>query len=387
VVGHHHGAGDPAGVRRAFQQALWLALAVALPGMALLLAPGPLFALVKADPAITERAGDYLGWLAWALPAGLAFRVYGALNQGLSRPLLVTLLQLMALALKLPLNAWLVFGGAGVPPLGVSGCGLATLLVQWSLVAVALGVLARHPAYRALRLFQRWSGPRWSAQRELLRLGVPTGAMLFFEVSGFALMSVFIARLGTTFVAGHQVVANVTSVVYMLPLSIGIATAALTAQSLGAGEPELARAVWRRGLALALALVAAIGLALLLLRGPLVRAYSADPAVQAVARHLVLFIAVSQLADAAQCVLAFALRSYRVVVLPAASYALGLWGLGLGGGSLLAFHAPAGWPAALSGPAAFWFANGLALLLVAGLLGALLQRVSSEAAAGAGSPG
>jgi MATE family multidrug resistance protein len=99
-----------------------------------------------------------------------------------------------------------------------------------------------------------------------------------------------------------------------------------------------------------------------------------------VARHLLLFVAVTQLADAAQCVLSFALRAWRVVMRPAASYALGLWGLGLGGGSLLAFHAPAGWPAALSGPAAFWLANGIALFGVAVLLGALLQRVSSGTA-------
>ena len=68
VVGHHHGAGDANGVRRSFQQAAWLALAVALPGMAVLLAPGPLFALVKADPAVAERVRDYLSWLAWAPP-------------------------------------------------------------------------------------------------------------------------------------------------------------------------------------------------------------------------------------------------------------------------------------------------------------------------------
>ena len=53
--------------------------------------------------------------------------------------------------------------------------------------------------------------------------------------------------------------------------------------------------------------------------------------------------------------------------------------MGLGGGALLAFRPPAGWPAALAGPAAFWFANGLALVAVAGLLWALLQRVSTEA--------
>lgn len=379
VVGHHHGAGDRDGVRRSFQQGVWLALMIAVPGMALLLFPGPLLAWADADATLIERVQPYLGWLAWSLPAGLLFRVYSGLNQGLSRPLLVTVLQLMALALKLPLNAWLIFGGAGVPALGVAGCALATLIVQCTLAGVAALMLTRHPAYRKLQLFRAWSRPRWSVQRELLRLGLPSGAALFFEVTGFALMAVFIARLGTTPLAGHQIAANVASVLYMLPLSIGIATGALAAQALGAGDRVQAQRICRHGLLLAFALAALLGGVLVVVRGPLARAYSADPAVRAMAAQLLLFVALSQLADATQCVASFALRAYRIALLPALSYALGLWGIGLAGGAWLAWHPPPAWPAALSGPAAFWFANAVALSLVGALLLALLQRVSAAA--------
>ena len=378
VVGHHHGAGDDAGVRRSFQQGVWLALALALPGMLVLLFPGPLLALANADAAVATRVHDYLGWLAWSLPAGLLFRAYGGLNQGLSRPLLVTLLQLMALATKLPLNAWFIFGGAGVPALGVAGCALATLVVQWVLATVSVTMLALHPAYARYRLFQAWQGPRWQELRELLRLGLPSGAALFFEVTGFALMAVFIARLGTTPLAGHQIVANIASVVYMLPLSIGIATGALSAQALGAGDRALARRSCRQGLLLALGVVALASGVLVLARQPLAALYTADAGVQAVAATLLLVVAATQLVDAMQCVASFALRSYRVAVLPALSYAVGLWGVGLAGGYALAFRVP-GWPQALAGPVAFWLANGAALALVCALLLWLLQRVSAVA--------
>ncbi len=377
VVGHHHGAGDRDGVRRSFQQGAWLAGFIALPGMALLLWPGPLLALAQTDAAVVERVRDYLFWLAWSLPAGLAFRVYSALNQGLGRPLLVTLLQLGALALKLPLNAWLIFGGAGVPALGVAGCALATLIVQWTLATAALAMLTRHPAHRALRLFADWPRPRWATQRELLRLGLPSGAAMFFEVTGFAMMAIFIARLGTVPLAGHQIVVNLTSVVYMLPLSIGIATGALASQALGAGDAAQARRLCAQGLALALGLVALASVAMLLARDALAAAYSSDAAVQQMARHLLLLVAFSQLADAAQCIASFALRSYRIALLPALVYAVGLWGVGLAGGYGLAFATPSGWPVALSGPAAFWFANGAALLLVSALLLELLRRASA----------
>ena len=377
VVGHHHGAGDREGIRSSFQQGVWLALSIALPGMALLLFPGVALSWAQTDAAVLERVQSYLGWLAWSLPAGLLFRVYSGLNQGLSRPVLVTLLQLMALGLKLPLNAWLIFGGAGVPPLGVAGCAIATLIVQCTLAGVAALMLLRHPAYRELQLFAGWSRPRWAAQRELLRLGLPSGASLFFEVTGFALMAVFIARLGTTPLAGHQIAANVAAVLYMLPLSIGIATGAQASQALGAGDRAQARRICRQGLVLALALVALLGAMLVVLRGPIARAYSPDVAVQAVAVQLLLFVAASQLGDATQCIASFALRAYRIALLPALSYAVGLWGIGLAGGAWLAFSPPPGWPAALSGPAAFWLANVVALGCVSALLIALLQRVSA----------
>lgn len=379
VIGHRHGAGDVDGVRRGFQQGVWLALGLALPGMALLLGAGAVLPWTDAPPPVRARVAEYLFWLAWSLPAGLLFRVYSGVNQGLSRPLLVTVLQLMALALKIPLNAWLIFGGAGVPALGVAGCAVATLVVQCTLALVALAMLARHPAYHAYRLFDDWPRPRWPAQRELLRLGLPAGAALFFEVTGFALMAVFIARLGTTSLAGHQIAANLAAVLYMLPLSIGIATGALAAQALGAGDRPRARRLCGDGLRLTLGLALALSLLLVLLRGPLVRAYSGDAAVQAVAAHLLLFVALSHGVDALQCVASFALRAYRVAVLPALSYAIGLWGVGLAGGAWLAFAPPTGWPSSLGGPAAFWSANFVALAAVAGLLLALLQRVSAVA--------
>ncbi|MCK7493962.1 MAG: MATE family efflux transporter [Comamonadaceae bacterium] len=37
-------------------------------------------------------------------------------------------------------------------------------------------------------------------------------------------MAIFIARLGTTPVAGHQIAANLVSLLFMMPLALGSAT-------------------------------------------------------------------------------------------------------------------------------------------------------------------
>ena len=380
LVGQHHGARLPENVGLAFRQGVWLAVIVSLPGAFVLSDPGPLLALARSTPDMEAQVRDYLGLLAWGLPLSLLFRCYSGLNQGISKPLLVTALQLVALLLKVPLNAWFIFGGAGVPPLGVVGCGLATVLIHLALLLFALTMLKVHPIYRPFRLWAGWTGPRWATQRELLRLGLPTGVSYFFEVTAFTLMAVFISHFGTVALAGHQIVANLASVMYMLPLSIAIATGARVAQLRGAGRPQEARLAGWQGIALAVGLAVLVGVGLYALRQPLLGIYTQDAQVHTAAASLFIYIALYQVFDAMQVAAAFALRSYRVALIPAVIYGVGLWGLGLGGGYALAFDLGGMAPPALRGAGGFWFGNAAALALVAAALTVLYAAVSRRAA-------
>lgn len=376
TIGQHHGAHEPEQVGEAFRQGVWLALMVSVPGCLLLWQPAALLALARSTPEMVAQVRDYLGVLAWGLPLSLLFRCYSGLNQGISRPLLVTALQLGALALKLPLNAWFIFGGAGVPALGVVGCAVATVLIHATLLLFAIAMLRLHPIYRPFRLWRCWRGPRWAVQRELLRLGLPTGASYFFEVTAFTLMAVFISHFGTTALAGHQIVANLASVMYMLPLSIAIATGARVAQLRGAGDARTARQAGWQGIGLAVGLAVVLGLLLYVSRPALLGLYTQDPAVRSAASALFVYIALYQVFDAAQVAAAFALRSYRVALVPAIGYGVGLWGLGLGGGYALAFDLSGRTPDWLHGAGGFWFGNAAALALVAVMLTVLYGAVS-----------
>lgn len=379
TVGHHHGAHEPQRIGQVFRQGLYLALGVSVPGMLLMLNPGLVLQLADVTPEVAQRARDYLAWLAWGLPLALLFRCYSGLNQGISRPLLVTVLQLLALGAKIPLNAWFIFGGAGLAAQGAVGCGMATVCINACLLLLAAGMLRWHPVYRPFSLWTGWSAPHWPTLRELLRLGLPTGASYFVEVTAFALMALFISHFGTTALAGHQIVANLASVVYMLPLSIAVATGAHVAQLRGAGEHDRARRAGWQGIGLSVGLSTSVALMLYLAREQIVGAYTADPAVQQVAVGLFGFIVLYQVFDAAQVTTAFALRSFRIALLPALAYAVSLWGAGLGGGYLLGFNPGGQVPPMLQGASGFWAANAISLALVAGVLLLLYRRVAGKA--------
>lgn len=368
------GAGQTTALGRSVRQALYLVAAACAVGLPLLLLPAPLLDAAGVPPGLRAPVTDYLAILALGLPPALLFRGYGTLNQALGRPVLLTWLQLGSLAVKVPLSAWLTFGGAGLPALGLTGCAWATVAVQWLLLGAAALMLARQPLYRPYALWQRPEAPDWRALRAFLRLGVPTALAVLVEVTSFTLMSLFIARLGVTASAAHQIAANLTAVLYMLPLSLGIATSARVSGWLGAGDDRRARQALRLGFLLALGLSGAGSLVLLLAHESIARLYAGDhPDVVAVASGLLQFVAAYHVADALQAVGVFVLRSYGVATRPLVLYCVLLWGVGLGGGYLLAYGGLGPVPA-LRSPAAFWAAGAVALALTAAAFMLLLWR-------------
>jgi multidrug resistance protein, MATE family len=186
-------------------------------------------------------------------------------------------------------------------------------------------------------------------------------------------MALFIARQGTLAAAAHQVAANLAAVLYMVPLSLAIATSARVSYWLGAADARRARLAIRTGFKLGLAMALGLAAATALGRWNIARIYSGNPEVVAVAAGLLAWLAVYHIGDAAQALCVFVLRCYRVAVAPLVAYCVLLWGVGLTGGYALAYRDMGPWTAQHS-PAAFWAAGAVALGLLSLILPAILWR-------------
>jgi multidrug resistance protein, MATE family len=246
IVGQLYGARRLEAAGEQLHQAVWLALGLSVLGCALLVFPQPF--LAHATPEVEAKLRGHLLALAFALPAGLLFAAYRGFNNAVSQPKAVMALQVGALAIKAPLAALLVFGAGPVPALGVVGCGVSTAIAMWCVVLIAWWVMRRGAFYAPFAIFGRGlRPPEWRALAAQLRLGVPMGGSILIEVTGFSSMALFISRFGETPVAGHQIAANLVSLLFMVPMALGNATSTLAAQSIGAGAGADARRVaWRR---------------------------------------------------------------------------------------------------------------------------------------------
>ncbi len=366
IVGQLYGAQRFEAAGDQFHQASWLALALSLPGCVLLVFPQPFIALSHAGPNVAERLRGHLLALAFALPAGLLFAAFRGFSNAVSRPKAVAVLQLGAFALKLPLTALLVHGAGPVPALGVVGCGVATAITMWCVVFAAWWVLGRDAFYAQFMLFGRgFRRPNAPALMKQLRLGIPMGGSVLIEVTGFASMAFFISRFGATPVAGHQIAANLVSLLFMVPLALGNASSTLAAQSIGAGAMQDARRVAWHGIELAALVALVLGTIVFFGREGVVRLYSADEAIVAATLPLLAWVALFHFADAMQIAGAFTLRAWHIATVPLLIYAVSLWGLGLGGGYALAFNVGGNVPPALHGARGFWIASTAGLSVAA----------------------
>ena len=377
IFSEHMGAGRKQAIGHCFEQGLYICGLLSIGGAYLLCHPQLILEWTQVPADLQGVVTDYLAILSWALAPALLFRMFSTLNQSLGHPRVITLIQVLALLVKIPLSMWLALGTQGQPGMGLIGCAWATWWVNLAMLLAMIGLLIWAPMYRPLRIGAPWRRPDWATIKPMLAMGLPNGLSLLVEVSSFAFMALFIARMGNLPLAAHQIASNVATLLYMVPLSLSIATSARVSYWIGANQTHRAFEVQRLGIGLVAGCALALGLLVWLCRHPLAAVYSQEAEVALLASQLLAWLALFHLGDAMQALGMFLLRCHKVTLMPLLVYALMLWGLGLGGGQWIAYHGTP-WSSALQHPVAFWISSSLALALTSMIFMWLLTKVSQR---------
>ncbi len=380
TVSHHVGANELDRVPHVVRQALWKALGVGCIAMVLSMLSAQVFDYLTLEPAVRTVAKEFVIITSLAIPAFACYRVlYGysaSLNQ--TKPLMVTALG--ALLLNILVNWLLVFGNLGFPRLGGVGCAWSTLLCVWFNLLALLWWMSRSSAYRSTWPFDRFERPHWPEIRGLLKLGLPIGVTYFAETSAFSLIALLVASFGSTQVAAHQIALNFSSLVFMVPLSLGVAILTRVGQSLGANDPVAARFRAWVGVGLSLVLATITATFMAVFNHQIARAYTNDVVVATLAAQLLFWAAIFQISDATQVATSCAIRAYKVTRSPMVIHLTAFWVFSLPLGYALGI-AP-DWlpwvPTKPMGAEGFWLALVLGLTIAALGLSALLRYVGRQ---------
>lgn len=353
--------------------AIWCGIALGLLGASILWAGSFLLDFYIDDQRTAYVATEYTRAIASGMPMAGIFIACRFFAEALGQPAKVTRIMLIGLSLNVPVNGLFIYGWFGLPELGGIGCGIGSAII---FTGMALALLRDTRKHRLPKDFPLWASvikPVASHVKDILRIGVPIGVAIFFEVSLFVVIALFLTELGPTVVAGHQVALNVSSLTFMVPLSIGLALTVRVSHWRGRGHYDLARTVSWLGIKLNLGLALFNASMIVLFSSMIARFYSPDPDVVSTATGLLLFAAVFQLSDAIQVTAAGALRAYQDTFVVMLITFFAYWFVGLGSGYWLAYKAPDPF-----GAAGFWTGLILGLTTAAIALSLRLKVIAAK---------
>jgi MATE family multidrug resistance protein len=291
------------------------------------------------QPEVLALTVPYLRVIIWSL---LPLMIYASFRRylqalGIVKPVSVALVTANLINAG---AAWaLVYGHLGLPAMGTTGSGVATLvsriyLATALLVSVVSADRRHHVGLRSVS----WR-PATKRLTQLVRLGLPAAVQVTLEMGVFAAASALAGRLDPVSLASHQIALNLASLTFMVPLGLASAGAVRVGQALGRQDPAgAARSGWT-ALAIGAAFMSSAALVFIVAPRPLIGVFSSSQAVFAVARRLLLIAAMFQIFDGLQGVSTGVLRGLGDTRTPMITNLAGHWLLGLPAGYALCFWA------------------------------------------------
>ena len=323
------GAGRQDRIGPLYRQGLWLAAALALLATPAVAAIGLVMAPLQVDPALRPVTHDYLGAIAWGMPALCFYLAARYVAEGVGRTRPIMYIQLLALVLNAFGNWVLMFGNLGAPALGAEGAGWSSAVVLWMDALALSAYLAWGRRLSHLRLWRRPELPDWSELARLLRLGVPIALTIVLEVGLFSAVALLMGRLGAVETAAHQIALNYAALMFMLPLGLSMAVTIRVGQLSGAGQDSAARRAGFVGMGMGTGLMAVSAVVMLLVPEVIVALYTSEPAVVTLAVQLLTVAAMFQLSDGLQVTAMGALRGLKDTTWPLIVNLVSYWGIGL----------------------------------------------------------
>lgn len=300
----------------------------------------PVLYNIGLDPATAQLAVEFIraySWSAYGFSLWFVLR-YVAEGVGCTPPVLVS--GLVGLCSNILLVWVFMYGKFGVPAFGAVGCGYATTISSMLMALVLALQYRRHEALRRLQVFTQLTARLGNDAHEILRLGSPIGLILLAEAGLFVLAALWMARFGEDTVAAYQIAINFAAVLFMIPMSLGLATTVRVGHAVGAGDHVAARQRGISGMKLGLLNAASNAAIMALFPVFIAKLYTNDAAIAAIAAQFLWLAAVFQFFDGLQVTANGALRGIKDTRVPMMITVAAYWAAGMPVAWWLGFHTP-----------------------------------------------
>lgn len=307
------------------RQSLWVAGLLGILALLLLQFMPLLLPLFKVPTDLMPKASLFLHAVGFGMPAITLYTALRCYSEALGYPRPVTVISLLSLVVLVPLDYIFMYGIGPIPHLGSAGCGFATAILQWLMLATLAVYIWKAKKYQTHKIFSHWEAFDKAIAKRIWNLGLPIGLAVFFEVSIFSTGAIILSPLGDTIIAAHQIAISVTSQLFMIPMSLAIALTIRVGTYYGEKNWEGLRKVQKLGLMTATGTACLTMSFIALFHNQIAALYTSDPAVTQVTVYLLFFCIAYQMMDAWQVSAAGCLRGMQDTQAPMWITLLAYW--------------------------------------------------------------
>ena len=179
--------------------------------------------------------------------------------------------------LNILLDPWFIYGGVGIPPLGITGIALATVLIQ-IIGGIYLGIKVFKTRLLTGKIIKNIF-PRYGVVREIAQQGLPASFNMITIGVGFFVITYFVSIFGGEAVAAYGIGIRVEQIALLPTIGLNVATLTLVAQNNGAKLFDRVKGILNAALAYGgILMIAATGI-VFILAGYLMGFFSDDVSV------------------------------------------------------------------------------------------------------------
>lgn len=341
------GAGDAHRIRRALRTGLWAALFISLPIMAFPLRGERILHALGQAPTTSHLAQDYLFGLVWGVMPALWFQAMRSFMGALNRPQPILWITLAAIPGNALLAYLLIYGAFGLPGLGLFGAGLATTTVNFGTFLAGLWFVTQRKPFCDHHVFTRVWRIDWTLLRQIIAIGAPISLAFLLEYGLFSSAGLLMGLISTTALAAHQIALQITTILFMAPLGIGMAATIRVGHAVGRNDAAAVKRAGFLAILLGAALSALLTVAVILARVAIVRLFLGETAENVgatigLAATLLVVGATLFVTDGVQGTTVGALRGLKDTRMPLLFAAISYWLVGFSLAYALAFFTPLG---------------------------------------------
>lgn len=140
----------------------------------------------------------------------------------------------------------LIFGLGPIPPLGIKGAALATILSQMFVTVIFITIGKRnHTIYSHIKLFIK---PEFAYIKKIAKIGIPPFLQMGLHASINMVITRIIAGFGPVAVAVQSIGSNIESITWMTADGFSSAISAFTGQNYGARKIERIKEGYKQGI-------------------------------------------------------------------------------------------------------------------------------------------